>query len=171
LSEKKHNPKKTEVKTMTDTYRKPLTEQLVSVALLLAVIGSALFMVEAGFSDTWDIMTGDQTNVSQEIVTTFGGDISTFDRIAVGLMVITLGTGLGILTVSRDNPDLVNQLLTWFPVIGLLVGLFEFSEMAGDMLDRSYDFSLHSEATNALNIAVFGWIVAGVANAFRAWRN
>lgn len=156
---------------MTDTYRKPLTEQLVSVALLLAVIGSALFMVEAGFGDTYDILTGDETNVSAEIVNTFGGDISTFDRLATGLMVITLGTGLGILTVSRDNPDIVNQILTWFPVIGLLVGLFEFSDMIGDMLDRSYDFSMQSESTNALNIAVFGWVVAGVVNAFRAWRN
>jgi hypothetical protein len=155
---------------MSETYRKPLTEQLVSVALLLAVIGSGLFMIEAGFSDTWAILTGDAAGVSAEIINTFGGDISTFDRIAVFLMVITLGTGLGVLTVSRDNPEIVNQVYTWFPVIGLLVGMFEFSDMAMDMIDRSYDFSVNSESTNALNIAVFGWIVAGVVNAFRAWR-
>jgi hypothetical protein len=86
-------------------------------------------------------------------------------------MVTTLLTGLGLVAVSRDNPDIINQLLTWFPVIGLLVGMFEFTDMAGEMLDGSYNWSLHSESTNALNMAVFGWIVAGVTNLVRGWRN
>ena len=151
---------------MTRYNNKTMLEQIIAVSLLLAVIGSAFFFIEAGYTDTYEILTGDETNVSAATVTVFGGSIDTMDRMSVGIMLLTIVTALGWVAIDKDQPDLMNQMIMYAPIIGAVVGLVEFGSIVQDILERSYDWSANSDMANGLHLAVLGWVVGGIVTAY-----
>ena len=57
--------------------------QLVTLGLLLAFVGSAWLIVDTGVSQTYDVITNDAANLTQETVATFGGSVGFADRIVM----------------------------------------------------------------------------------------
>jgi len=44
-----------------------------------------------------------------------------------------------------------------------VIGLIEFSDIASDFINGSYDFDIYSDGQNALHLFVIGAILGGIA--------
>lgn len=132
---------------------------------ILALVGSIIFMVEVGVGEAWDIVVGN--DVTAETTAHFtGGSIDFIDRVTVTLMGATIAVGLGLVSISRSNPDAVNQILRYAPWLGMAIGLTAFSTEVMDIIAGDYDFGAVSDATGAMYVAVTGWVMSGVASFF-----
>lgn len=143
-----------------------IVPQIVTLGLLLAFVGSAWLIVDTGVGQTYDVITNDSANLTQETVATFGGSVGFADRIVMIGAWITVLTGLGAISVSSTNPRAFNAILKSYPLILGLVGFIEYSDIIGDMVNGSYDFDASSDGQNALNVFVTGGFIAGLAQVF-----
>lgn len=142
-----------------------VVNQIVTLGLLLAFVGSAWLIVDVGVGETLDVITNDSGNMTAATVTTFGGDVGFADRIVmIGAWLTTL-IGIGALGVSGSNPRVVNQIFKFYPLILGLIGFIEFSDVVGEMIGGSYDFDAVSDGQNALAIFVTGSVITGAAAA------
>ena len=142
-----------------------VVNQIVTLGLLLAFVGSAWLIVDVGVGETLDVITNDSGNLTAATVTTFGGDVGFADRIVmIGAWLTTL-IGIGALGVSGSNPRVVNQIFKFYPLILGLIGFIEFSDVVGEMIGGSYDFDAVSDGQNALAIFVTGSVITGAAAA------
>ncbi|MDA8838031.1 hypothetical protein N9N26_02080 [Candidatus Poseidoniales archaeon] len=142
-----------------------VVNQIVTLGLLLAFVGSAWLIVDVGVGETLDVITNDSGNMTAATVTTFGGDVGFADRIVmIGAWLTTL-IGIGALGVSGSNPRVVNQIFKFYPLILGLIGFIEFSDVVGEMIGGSYDFDAVSDGQNALAIFVTGSVITGAASA------
>ena len=142
-----------------------VVNQIVTLGLLLAFVGSAWLIVDVGVGETLDVITNDSGNLTAATVTTFGGDVGFADRIVmIGAWLTTL-IGIGALGVSGSNPRVVNQIFKFYTLILGLIGFIEFSDVVGEMIGGSYDFDAVSDGQNALAIFVTGSVITGAASA------
>ena len=139
----------------------------------MAILGSAWFVLgEVGVQQSWEVISADSTNITADTeaalsYTVSQTDPSFVDRVVVATMALTIITGLGIATAgARGNPKIVNQVLRYFPLVGLAIGVLEFSEIAQDMLSMEYTFDNYTDAENAKHIAVVGWVLSGATRLF-----
>ena len=143
----------------------------VNLGVLLAVIGSVMFVADIGANQTWEVISGDDGNVSHATYLALGqtdnatdpGDVDVIDRLVVGTIALTILTGFGVLGYSSRDPKAMKLVLQYYPLLGLTIGLAEFGSEMSDMFQGEYDFSTHSDGQNALHIAVAGWIMSGIA--------
>ncbi len=142
-----------------------VVNQIVTLGLLLAFVGSAWLIVDVGVGETLDVITNDSGNLSAATVTTFGGDVGFADRIVMIGAYLTTLIGIGALGVSGSNPRVVNQIFKFYPLILGLIGFIEFSDVVGEMIGGSYDFDAVSDGQNALAIFVTGSVITGAAAA------
>jgi len=142
-----------------------VVNQIVTLGLLLAFVGSAWLIVDVGVGETVDVITNDSGNISAATVTTFGGDVGFADRIVmIGAWLTTL-IGIGALGISGSNPRVVNQIFKFYPLILGLIGFIEFSDVVGEMIGGTYDFDGVSDGENALAVFVTGSVITGAASA------
>ena len=135
-----------------------------NIALIMTVLGAAWLTVgELGVGETWDVVSGDQANITSETNTTFGGSVGFSDRIVTTGAAVSLLVGLGALGISSSQPKVFNDLIRYLPLFVGVIGLIEFSSIASDFLNGSYDFDIYSDGQNALNIFVIGSIIGAVA--------
>ena len=142
-----------------------VVNQIVTLGLLLAFVGSAWLIVDVGVGETLDVITNDSGNLSAATVTTFGGDVGFADRIVMIGAYLTTLIGIGALGVSGSNTRVVNQIFKFYPLILGLIGFIEFSDVVGEMIGGSYDFDAVSDGQNALAIFVTGSVITGAAAA------
>jgi hypothetical protein len=131
------------------------------LGLILGLIGSIIFTIETGFGETWNIIVGN--DVTADTAAHFTGGIDFVDRLTVTLMFTTILVGLGVVGVSRSNPDAVNQILKYSPWLGMAIGLTAFSSEVVDIVTGEFDFATVSDAAGAMYVAVTGWVMSGVA--------
>lgn len=135
-----------------------------NVALIMTVLGAAWLTVgEMGVGETWDVISGDQANISSETNVTFGSSVGFADRVVTAGAAVTLLVGLGAISISGSNPKVFNDIIRYLPLLVGVIGLIEFSSIASDFLNGTYDFDLYSDGQNALNIFVIGSIIGAAA--------
>ena len=134
------------------------------LGIILALVGSAMFVADIGLGETWNIIAGNDT--TQDTNAAFTSSIDMVDRVTVALMAATLAVGVGLIGVSRSNPKAVNQILSYAPWLGLAVGLTSFSTEVIDVIQGNFDWSTASDAYAGQVLAVTGWVMSGVANFF-----
>ena len=132
------------------------------LGIILALVGSAMFALDVGLSEMWNIIAGNQ--VGQQTQTIFSGAPDMVDRVTVALMGATLASAAGLVTISRSNPEAVNTVLRYAPWLGLAVGLTQFSTEVVDIITGEFDFSTASDATAGMLLAVTGWVMSGATS-------
>ena len=132
------------------------------LGIILALVGSAMFALDVGLSEMWNIIAGNQ--VGQQTQTIFSGAPDMVDRVTVALMGATLASAAGLVTISRSNPEAVNTVLRYAPWLGLAVGLTQFSTEVIDIITGDFDFSTASDATAGMLLAVTGWVMSGATS-------
>lgn len=132
------------------------------LGIILALLGSLVFAVEVGVGQTIDIIVGN--DVDADTASHFTGGIDFIDRTTVFLMAATIAVGLGLVGISRSNPDAVNQILRYAPWLGMAIGLTTFSSEVMDIIAGDFDFDTVSDATAAMYVAATGWVMSGVAS-------
>jgi len=138
----------------------------IAIGMLLAFAGSAMFVAEIGISETFDVIQGDDgnvTNTTSIALGNTGGGVDLIDRLLVVTMVVSLLVYAGVVTAARGNPELVNKYIAFFPLIGLAIGVTEYIDQVGDILSGDYIWANHSDLTNAIHAACVGWILVGTA--------
>ena len=142
-----------------------LTTAAKQLGIILALVGSAMFMLDIGIGETWNIISGGA--VTQDTAGAFTGGIDMVDRVTVSLMAATIATGIGLIGVSRNNPQAVNQVLNYAPWLGLAVGLGYFSTEVMSVIDGTFDWATASDAYAGQVLAATGWVMSGVASFLR----
>lgn len=136
-----------------------------TLALIMTVVGAAWLTVgELGVGESWDVVSGDTANITSETNTTFGGSVGFSDRVVTAGGIVSLLVGLGALGVSSSNPRVFNDIIRYMPLLVAVIGLIEFSDIASDWVNGSYDFDLYSDGQNALHLFIVGAIIGGAAN-------
>jgi len=149
-----------------------LISTVVALSLALTVLGAAWLILDNGIGQSYEVVTGDNANISAGVNTTYGGDVGFTDRVVtLGAFFAILGpAGMGAISVSRNNPKAVNDLVKWMPLIVGFVGLIAMGDMVNEMLSGDYDWDANSDGTNALNTFVTGSVIGGVSRAIGWYR-
>lgn len=132
------------------------------LGIILALVGSAMFALDVGLSEMWNIIAGNQVSTSTQQI--FSGAPDMVDRVTVALMGATIASSIGLISISRSNPDAVNTVLRYAPWLGLAVGLSQFSTEVVDIITGEFDFSTASDATAGMLLAVTGWVMSGATS-------
>ncbi len=138
------------------------------LGIILALVGSLMFVAEMGIGNTWDIITGDTVdefgNVQTDVQATFGGEPDFVERATVFLMAATLATSIGLIGINRNNPEVVNTVLRYAPWLGLAIGVTTFSAEVMDIIAGDFEFDKTDDGYSAMVVAATGWVMSGVAN-------
>ena len=139
------------------------------LGIILALVGSLMFIVEMGVGTTWDLIVGNDTGnapgqPSQEVYAVFGAEIDVVERITVFLMAATCATSIGLIGISRNNPDVVNTVLRYAPWLGLAVGLTTFGTEVADIIGGDFDWDNQADGFGFMVLAATGWVMSGLAN-------
>ena len=135
-----------------------------TLALIMTVVGAAWLTVgELGVGESWDVISGDTANVTAETNVTFGGSVGFSDRVVTAGAVLSLLVGIGAVSVSSSNPKVFNDIIRHMGILVAVIGLIEFSDIASDFINGSYDFDIYSDGQNALHLFVIGAILGGIA--------
>lgn len=134
------------------------------LGIILGLMGSIVFAIELGVGEVWAIIAGN--DVTADTAAHFTGGIDFIDRVTVTLMGATIAVGLGLVSVSRSNPQAVNTILRYAPWLGMAIGLTAFGSETMDIVSGDFDFSTVSDATAAMYVAVTGWVMSGIASFF-----
>ena len=110
----------------------------------------------------WNIVAGNQ--VANDTAAIFSGTPDMVDRVTVALMGATIASSIGLISISRSNPDAVNTVLRYAPWLGLAVGLTQFSTEVVDIISGEFDFSAVGDATAGMLLAVTGWVMSGATS-------
>lgn len=110
----------------------------------------------------WNIIAGNQVSTSTQQI--FSGAPDMVDRVTVALMGATIASSIGLISISRSNPQAVNTVLRYAPWLGLAVGLSQFSTEVVDIITGEFDFSTASDATAGMLLAVTGWVMSGATS-------
>lgn len=140
-----------------------------NLGVWLVLAGSIMFVVDIGVDDTIDITMGntEPTDLKNETLATFDNNVGFVDRVSVTLITVGLISSLGLITISRSNPEAVNQFLRYAPLAGLAIGVTQFGTEVADMVQGEHDFDTQTEAYNSLMLVVTGWVIAGIAQLMR----
>jgi hypothetical protein len=142
-----------------------------TLALIMTVVGAAWLTVgELGVGESWDVISGDTANVTAESNVTFGGSVGFSDRVVTAGAAISLLVGLGALGVSSSNPKVFNDIIRYLPLLVGVIGLIEFSDIASNWINGTYDFDLYSDGQNALHLFVVGSIIGAIAGMLKMKR-
>jgi len=135
-----------------------------TLALIMTVVGAAWLTVgELGVGESWDVISGDTANVTAETNVTFGGSVGFSDRVVTAGAVLSLLVGIGAVSVSSSNPKVFNDIIRHMGILVAVIGLIEFSDIASDFINGTYDFDVYSDGQNALHLFVIGAILGGIA--------
>lgn len=148
-----------------------LTRQAINLGLLCAVLGSIMFIgFEVGLEQSWEVVSSDDTNVTADTYGALGQDpagspeVTFIDRLVVIAMATTALTALGVLGISRSNPEILNTFLRYYPLLGLVIGVTSFGDECMDIITQDFDWDANPDGYGAMILAIFGWVVSGLGN-------
>jgi len=150
-----------------------LISTIVALSLALTVLGAAWLILDTGIGETYDVITGDTANISASTNTTFSGDVGFTDRVVtLGAIFTILGpAGFAAVSVSKNNPKALNDMVRWMPLVVGFVGMVAFGDIVQEMLNGSYDWDTPSDGTNALHVYITGAVIGAIAKAVGWYRN
>jgi len=143
----------------------------ISIGLLMAIVGSVMFVADIGIGQSYDIISADDGNVTtasyagigQTVNATTVGDVGITDRIVVSCMFLSVATGLGLVGARGSGKSKAERLiLQYFPLLGMAVGLTVFATQVQNILMGDFDWTTGNDAYNAMLLAVSGWTISGV---------
>ena len=137
------------------------------VAGAIAVLSGSWMALTVGITDVFNIIA-QPDEVSASTVASLGG-IDFIDRIAVTGVLITVlgGAGLGLLSVSKDNPPFLNTTLTYLPVIVGFLAFSAFGSEVWETITGGRDWSANDDISNSYMLFLASSLVSGVVSLLR----
>jgi len=136
--------------------------QVKQIAMALSVIGGLWMALTVGLGDVFNIIT-DPASVDAATAASLGG-IDFIDRVAVAGVVVTLAgsAGLGLISVSGNNPPALNTILRYAPLIIGFVAFSAFGTEAWDLVTGNRTWANYDDVQNSYMLFLASSMVAGV---------
>lgn len=137
-------------------------KQLKQIAMALSVIGGLWMALTVGLGDVFNIIT-DPASVDAATAASLGG-IDFIDRVAVAGVVVTLAgsAGLGLISVSGNNPPALNTILRYAPLIIGFVAFSAFGSEAWDLVTGNRTWANFDDIQNSYMLFLASSMVAGI---------
>ena len=137
-------------------------KQVKQIAMALSVIGGLWMALTVGLGDVFNIIT-DPASVDAATAASLGG-IDFIDRVAVAGVVVTLAgsAGLGLISVSGNNPPALNTILKFSPLIIGFVAFSAFGTEAWDLVTGNREWSTFDDIQNSYMLFLASSMVAGI---------
>jgi len=137
-------------------------KQVKQIAMALSVIGGLWMALTVGLGDVFNIIT-DPASVDAATSASLGG-IDFIDRVAVAGVVVTLAgsAGLGLISVSGNNPPALNTILKFSPLIIGFVAFSAFGTEAWDLVTGNRTWSNFDDIQNSYMLFLASSMVAGI---------
>lgn len=154
-----------------------ISKTIGQIGIILTILGTLMFVADVGINETWAVISDGPTRSTTDAV--FGCTVDSFsgleicpgadmvDRVVVTSMALGLVVGLGIIGISSKNPAAVNNLIRYLPLLGLAIGLTQFSSEVLDVVNGDHVFEQSSDAYNGMILAITGWVASGVTRFFK----
>ncbi|MAH82040.1 MAG: hypothetical protein CMC21_02140 [Flavobacteriaceae bacterium] len=138
------------------------------VAGAIAVLSGIWMALSVSLGDVFSIIASPD-DVSAEVLASFGGTIDFIDRIAVlGVLVTILGgSGLAVVSVSKDNPPFINTTLQYLPVIVGFLAFSAFGTEVWDTITGARDWSASDDIQNSYMLFLASSLVSGAVSLLR----
>ena len=132
------------------------------IAMALSVIGGLWMALTVGLGDVFNIIT-DPASVDAATAASLGG-IDFIDRVAVAGVVVTLAgsAGLGLISVSGNNPPALNTILRYTPLIIGFVAFSAFGTEAWDLVTGNRTWANFDDIQNSYMLFLASSMVAGI---------
>jgi len=137
-------------------------KQIKQIAMALSVIGGLWMALTVGLGDVFNIIT-DPASVDAATAASLGG-IDFIDRVAVAGVVVTLAgsAGLGLVSVSGNNPPALNTILRYAPLIIGFVAFSAFGTEAWDLVTGNRTWANFDDIQNSYMLFLASSMVAGI---------
>ena len=137
-------------------------KQVKQIAMALSVIGGLWMALTVGLGDVFNIIT-DPASVDAATAASLGG-IDFIDRVAVAGVVVTLAgsAGLGLISVSGNNPPALNTILKFSPLIIGFVAFSAFGSEAWDLVTGNRTWANFDDIQNSYMLFLASSMVAGI---------
>jgi hypothetical protein len=137
-------------------------KQVKQIAMALSVIGGLWMALTVGLGDVFNIIT-DPASVDAATAASLGG-IDFIDRVAVAGVVVTLAgsAGLGLVSVSGNNPPALNTILRYAPLIIGFVAFSAFGTEAWDLVTGNRTWANFDDIQNSYMLFLASSMVAGI---------
>lgn len=137
-------------------------KQVKQIAMALSVIGGLWMALTVGLGDVFNIIT-DPASVDAATAASLGG-IDFIDRVAVAGVVVTLAgsAGLGLISVSGNNPPALNTILRYAPLIIGFVAFSAFGTEAWDLVTGNRTWANFDDTQNSYMLFLASSMVAGI---------
>lgn len=137
-------------------------KQVKQIAMALSVIGGLWMALTVGLGDVFNIIT-DPASVDAATAASLGG-IDFIDRVAVAGVVVTLAgsAGLGLISVSGNNPPALNTILRYAPLIIGFVAFSAFGSEAWDLVTGNRTWANFDDIQNSYMLFLASSMVAGI---------
>lgn len=137
-------------------------KQVKQIAMALSVIGGLWMALTVGLGDVFNIIT-DPASVDAATAASLGG-IDFIDRVAVAGVVVTLAgsAGLGLISVSGNNPPALNTILRYAPLIIGFVAFSAFGTEAWDLVTGNRTWANYDDIQNSYMLFLASSMVAGI---------
>lgn len=137
-------------------------KQVKQIAMALSVIGGLWMALTVGLGDVFNIIT-DPASVDAATAASLGG-IDFIDRVAVAGVVVTLAgsAGLGLISVSGNNPPALNTILRYAPLIIGFVAFSAFGSEAWDLVTGNRTWANYDDIQNSYMLFLASSMVAGI---------
>lgn len=143
--------------------------QVKQIAMALAVIGGLWMALSIGVGEALQVVVdpADPANpLDANTTAAYGGNVDFIDRVATaGVFITILGAGgLGLLTVSSNNPPFVNTALRYSSVIIGLIAFTAFSDQVFELIQGDRDWSASTDGANAYILFLTASFVGGLVS-------
>ena len=136
--------------------------QIKQISMALRVVGALWMALTVGLGDAFNIVT-DPASVDAATTASLGG-IDFIDRVAVAGVFVTLlgGAGLGVVSLSGNNPPAVNTILRYAPVIIGFVAFSAFGSEAWDLISGNRTWANFDDIQNSYMLFLASSMVSAI---------
>tara|TARA_R110001606_G_scaffold110774_1_gene237007 strand:- start:126 stop:575 length:450 start_codon:yes stop_codon:yes gene_type:complete len=136
--------------------------QIKQISMALSVVGALWMALTVGLGDAFNIVT-DPASVDAATTASLGG-IDFIDRVAVAGVFVTLlgGAGLGVVSISGNNPPAVNTILRYAPVIIGFVAFSAFGSEAWDLISGNRTWANFDDIQNSYMLFLASSMVSAI---------
>ena len=140
--------------------------------MALAVIGGLWMALSIGVGEALQVVVdpADPLNpLDPNTTAAYGGNVDFIERVATaGVFVTILGAGgLGLLTVSSNNPPFINTVVRYAPVIIGLIAFTAFSDQVFELIQGDRDWAAANDGANAYILFLTASFVGGLVSLLR----
>ena len=136
--------------------------QIKQISMALSVVGALWMALTVGLGDAFNIVT-DPASVDAATTASLNG-IDFIDRVAVAGVFVTLlgGAGLGVVSISGNNPPAVNTILRYAPVIIGFVAFSAFGSEAWDLISGNRTWANFDDIQNSYMLFLASSMVSAI---------